>query len=131
MTKEERIAYQRNKRIENQNAYTKRYEKSVGGYLMRMYRNMKSRVTGVQKQKHHLYVGKTLISKEEFYEWAMCSPMFHVLWPAYVASGYEQKLAPTVDRKDSGCGYELDNMEWVTHSVNSSRGAKARHAVQL
>lgn len=127
MTKEERLKYQQNRRKANGNADTKKYEKSLGGFIMRMYRNMKSRVTGVQKHKQHLYTGKAILTKEEFYEWALCSPMFRVLWPAYVASGYDRKLAPTVDRKDSSRGYELDNMEWVTHSVNSQRGAISRH----
>ena len=127
MTKEERLKYQQSRRKANGNADTKKYEKSVSGFLMRMYRNMKSRVTGVQKQKSHLYVGKSLLSKEDFYEWAECSPMFRVLWSSYVNSGYNRKLVPTVDRKDSSKGYELDNMEWVTHSVNSQRGAISRH----
>jgi hypothetical protein len=129
MDKEQRLKWQREHRKATGNSSTKKYEKSPGGFLMRMYRNMKSRITGIQKKKAHLYVGKELISKEEFYEWAMCSPMFLVLWPAYVRSGYDQKLSPTVDRKDSSIGYVLSNMEWVTHSVNSQRGATKRHEV--
>ena len=34
----------------------------------------------------------------------------------------------SVDRVDSSKGYELSNMEWVTHSENSRRGAVNRHA---
>lgn len=131
MNKEERLLYQQRNRKENNNAYTKKYEKTVNGYLMRMYRNMKSRITGVQKKKAHLYEGKELLLKEEFYEWAKCSPMFMVLWDKYVSSGYEQKQAPTVDRKNSDVGYRLDNMEWVSHSVNSKRGSQSRHGIQL
>jgi hypothetical protein len=131
VTKEERLLYQKERRKQTNNAYTKKYEKTLGGFIMRMYRNMKSRVSGVQKEKHHLYEGKEILSKEEFYEWALCSPMFRVLWPTYVSSGYPQKLAPTVDRKDSTKGYTLDNMEWVTHSVNSKRGAINRHATRV
>lgn len=69
MTKEERLKYQRERRKLNGNLYTKRYEKTEAGFLMRMYRNMKSRVTGVQSKKAHLYKGKDLLAKEDFYEW--------------------------------------------------------------
>lgn len=123
-----RNEYQRNRRKLNQNAYTKKYEKTEKGFLMRMYRNMQSRVTGVQRQKAHLYLGKELLSREEFYEWASCSPMFMVLFHQYKENGFCRKLAPTVDRVDSSIGYVLGNMQWVTQSVNSSRGSKSRHA---
>lgn len=91
---------------------------------MRAYRNMKSRVEGVQKLKHHLYNGKTLLGKEDFLDWAVDHPTFKVLFTAWEASDYDRKLTPSVDRIDSSQGYELGNMEWVTHSENSSRGAK-------
>jgi hypothetical protein len=102
------------------------YEKTLPGYLMRTYRNMKSRVTGIQKKKSHLYLGLEILPKEEFYEWANCSPMFLCLYHQYVASGFDLKKAPSVDRIDSSKGYTLDNMQWVSHSVNSSRGAKSQ-----
>ena len=35
-------------------AVDKKYEKTKKGFLMRLYRNMQSRVQGVQKKKHHL-----------------------------------------------------------------------------
>lgn len=99
------------------------YEKSPQGFLMRLYRNMKSRINGVQKQKKHLYAGKYLLPKEQFYEWAKNNQKFAELYATYVASGYERKLAPSVDRIDSEKGYEIDNMEFVTMSENSRRGS--------
>jgi hypothetical protein len=121
MTKEERLEYQRNRRLINGNLDTKTYEKTMNGFLMRMYRNMKSRITGVQSKKAHLYLGKELMDKESFYEFAKCSPMFLTLFYQYEGSGYAQKLAPTADRIDSSKGYTIDNIQWVTHSVNSGR----------
>jgi hypothetical protein len=123
MTKEERLVYQRQRRKLTGNQATLKYEKTVNGFLMRLYRNMKSRIQGVQKQKAHLYCGKELLDKEVFYSWAKDSPEFKVLWEKWVASDHEQKLAPSVDRKDSEVGYVLGNMEWVTQSENSRRGA--------
>lgn len=111
----------------NGNRDTKTYEKTVNGFLMRMYRNMKSRIIGVQSKKAHLYQGKELMDKELFYEFAKYSPMFRTLFYQYEGSGYAQKLAPTPDRIDSAKGYTMDNIQWVTHSVNSSRITRGTH----
>ena len=120
---EKQLARQRERRRLSDNANTKKYEKTKKGKLMRMYRNMQSRIGGVQKLKAHLYAGKDILSRNEFYEWALASDKFHQLFDAWEKSGYERKLSPSVDRIDSSLGYEIDNMEWVTHSENSRRGA--------
>lgn len=99
------------------------YEKTKNGFLMRLYRNMKSRVTGIHRVKFHLYKGKELLDKEVFYTWAKDSKKFHRLFKDWEMSGYQQSLTPSVDRIDPTKGYMLDNMEWVTHSENSRRGA--------
>lgn len=123
MTKDERLANQRQRRKDNGNAYTLKYERTKPGKLMRIYRNMKSRIEGVQWHKAHLYRDMALIGKQHFYIWANASKDFHRLFDEWVESGYQRKLAPSVDRKDSDRGYEIGNMEWVTHSENSRRGA--------
>lgn len=126
----DRLAYQRERRKATGNACTQKYERTKHGKLMRIYRNMKSRIEGVQKSKAHLYAGKYLMPKEEFYVWAIMSPDFHRLYAEWVESGYERKLAPSVDRKDSSIGYRAWNMEWVTHSENSRRGSVAPRGTQ-
>ena len=123
----DRLAYQRNYRRNNNNFHTKMYEKTEQGFLMRAYRNMKSRVEGVQKIKFHLYEGKELLNKEEFYEWSKSNPTFHKLYAEYKNSGFERKFAPSVDRIDPNKGYSINNMEWVTMSENSTRGSISRH----
>lgn len=122
----DRLAYQREYRKRNNDIHTKRYEKTVSGFLMRLYRNMQSRIEGVQKIKHHLYEGKPLIDRKSFYDWSLGSPEFYKLFGQYKEQGFPRKLSPSVDRKDSSKGYELDNMEWVTMSENSRRGAVNR-----
>lgn len=124
---EDQLEKQRIKRKENGNAATHKYEKTKHGFLMRLYRNMQSRVDGVQKQKFHLYEGKSLLKRDEFYEWASSNDAFHKLFKIWEDSGYERKLAPSVDRVNSAIGYYLSNMEFVTQSVNSSRGSLSRH----
>lgn len=123
----EALAEQRARRKANGNADTKKYEKTVNGFLMRLYRNMQSRVTGVQAAKYHLYKDKELLSREDFYSWAHASPEFLPMYTIYVESGYNQKLAPTVDRRESCRGYTTDNMRWLTHSENSRLGAISRY----
>lgn len=118
---------QRIKRSANRNEATHKYEKTPNGFLMREYRNMESRVTGVQKQKAHLYLGLPLLDRDSFYAWANLQMTFHDLFQMWWLSGYNRKLTPTVDRINSSKGYEIGNMEWVTHSVNSQRGAVSRN----
>jgi hypothetical protein len=110
-------------------AYNVTYTKSHKGFIMRVYRNMQSRVQGVQWRKAHLYAGKSLLSREQFYEWAFTSAEFHELFAAWEFSGYARQYTPSVDRIDSSRGYELENMEWVTHSENSRRGNQSRIAM--
>jgi hypothetical protein len=105
-------------RIETKNKSTHKYEKTKKGFLMRLYRNMKSRITGVQSKKHHLYKGKSLLEKNDFYSWALKSKDFHELFDIWEKSKYEQTLTPSVDRILFNKGYELENMRWVTFSEN-------------
>ncbi len=122
---------QRIKRKENKNETTHKYEKTPTGFLMREYRNMESRVTGVQKEKAHLYLGLPLLDRFEFYDWAKSQQSFFVLFKIWENKGYDRKLTPTVDRIDSSKGYEFGNMEWVTHSENSRRGSVSTKRVKI
>jgi hypothetical protein len=127
MTHEEIMARQRRIRRANGNAWTKKYEKSPNGFLMRLYRNMQSRVMGIQKQKYHLYKGKYLLPREEFKEWALNSPKFWIMFDIWEWKKYDRKLTPTVNRIDPTKGYEATNMEWLTHSENSRLGSIGAH----
>ena len=126
MTKEEKNKRNREYRALTNNAATKKYEKTEKGFLMRSYRNMQSRVTGVQKGKFHLYKGKELLDRDLFYDWAFNNETFNYLFKEWTDNGYNRKLTPSVDRIDSSKGYFLENMEWVTHSENSRRGNISR-----
>ena len=130
MTQEERNKQQRIRRKADGNITTHRYEKTPKGFLMRKYRNMQSRVCGVQWLKAHLYLGKELLSREAFYKWALQSDDFNRMYLAWVESNYERKLCPTVDRIDPKYGYVLENMRWLTHSENSKLGAINRNRKQ-
>ena len=126
MTHEERLKRQRERRKQNGNLYTNRYEKTFNGFLMRKYRNMLSRVSGVQWRKEHLYGGLSILPREEFYKWAKKSRKLKRLFKEWKDSGYKRKICPSVNRIDSSKGYQLGNMEWITHSENSRLGNISR-----
>jgi hypothetical protein len=115
------------KRIRTGNWSYKKYEKTKDGFLMRAYRNMKSRVSGIQKLKSHLYLGKELLPKEEFYKFSLDSKDFHNLFEVWEKSNYDRKLTPSIDRINSDLGYLLVNIRWITHSENSRLGSIKRH----
>lgn len=117
---------QKKYRTEISDVCTKKYEKTKKGFLVRLYRNMQSRITGVQKQKFHLYKGLPLLGRDEFYAWALSSDDFNRLFSDYEKSGYDRKLAPSVDRMDSKLGYEIHNMQFITHLQNSAKATKER-----
>ena len=76
----DKLEWQRNRRANNDNSWTRKYEKTKKGFLVRMYRNMKSRTCGIQKKKSHLYLGLSLVEKELFYNWALNSELFHLMF---------------------------------------------------
>ena len=73
-----------------------------------------------------VYTGKSLLDRDEFYSWALTHVVFQSLFENWEQSGYNRKLTPSVDRVNSGLGYTLENMEWVTHGENSRRGSNNR-----
>lgn len=110
----------RERRSKNNNSSTLKYEKTRKGKLVRTYRNMTSRVKGILKSKNHLYLGLEILDKEIFYEWSLANDDYNKLFDDWVASNYDLKLSPSIDRRDSSKGYVLDNMRWVTFKFNSA-----------
>ena len=98
---------------------------------MRTYRNMQSRITGIQYKKHHLYNGKELLSKVEFYDWSLNNISFNKLFEEWEAKNYHNRLTPSIDRIDTKDGYKIDNMQWITHSENSKKGSISRHTNKI
>ena len=123
---EQLLEKQRQKRKDTCNAVTKKYERTKKGKLMRTYRNMQSRVTGIIKNKRHLYDGKGIVARDEFYDWSLSQSEFHRLYDDWVKSGYKNTLSPSIDRIDTNLGYVSGNMRWLTHSENSALSSRRR-----
>lgn len=113
---------QRERRAKNGNRNTKKYEKTKKGFLVRCYRNMLSRVTGVTKNKNHLYLGKEILDKKVFYEFSLSNNKFNKLFDYWESVDYERRLTPSIDRIDPKRGYSIDNIQWITFSENCRRG---------
>lgn len=126
MSREEENRKQRERRKKNGNKNTKKYEKTKKGFLVRCYRNMLSRVTGVTKNKNHLYLGKSILEKDDFYDWALNDADFNILFDEWVESDYERRLTPSIDRLDTSEGYFIDNMRFISFSDNCRLGALNR-----
>lgn len=84
-----KLQKQKEYRNRTSNSVTKAYEKTKKGFLMRTYRNMKSRVSGVLKNKNHLYLGKELLDKEIFYEFSLNNNSFNLLFENWEKSNYD------------------------------------------
>jgi hypothetical protein len=116
------------KRLATRQGYCSSHKKRVttSAFLGNLYSKMLRRTKGKDTKNPHLYVGKTILPREVFKEWSMNHPHFLSLYKRWVLSGYDRKLAPSVNRMDSKRGYTLDNIEWVTFSQNASLAGTVR-----
>lgn len=80
-------------------------------YLNRKYLNMQRRCW----DRPDMYIDFTW---SEFLTWASNDFIFDNMYSHWKASGRPNRLTPTVDRINDCLGYELDNIQWLTHSDN-------------
>jgi len=118
------LARQRERRKRNNNADTKKYERTKKGKLMRTYRNMESRTKGIVHKGQHLYSDLQILPRQSFYDWSLSDEGFNRIFGEWVKAGYDRKLSPSIDRIDTKGGYTEGNIRWVTHSENSRSGGK-------
>ena len=104
--------------------YSRKYRKTKRGYLSKTYTNMDGRVKG--RSKPWLYKGLPICGRHDFIDWSINDRMFNMLFEEWERSGYDLKLAPSIDRLDSNGGYTFGNISWITQSENSQRGAFSR-----
>lgn len=100
------------------NEVKRNYRRTPKGYIVCLYNTIRSRV-----QRNKDYQGLHLLTREEFYAWAF-SEEFERLFEEYKKSGWDRKLAPSVDRIVPEKGYAAPNMRWLTVSENSARSGK-------
>jgi hypothetical protein len=114
--------WQRERRKQNGYKDQNKYRKTLKGYMVYAYNGMLQRTK--PSSSDAAYRGLPLLSNQEFREFTLNNQDYHRLFNNWVESGYNHKLSPSIDRIESTKGYTLDNIRWVTHSVNSSLGSK-------
>lgn len=89
------------------------------------YYVLKERTEGRTKQRHNSF-GKELISKDDFYAWFDENiDSFMALHDTYVASNFDRKLIPSIDRLNNDLGYVRGNMQWITLTDNARKANKS------
>lgn len=63
-----------------------------------------------------------ILSKKEFKAFAFCSEELKSLHEDWIASGFDIKKTPSIDRVNNERGYVLGNMQFITHSKNVIKG---------
>jgi hypothetical protein len=66
------------------------------------------------------------ITKEEFFEITNNNEVLKELYENWKANKYILKLSPSVDRINPNLGYEPTNIQFLTHSENTSKGNRER-----
>ena len=66
-------------------------------------------------------------SKQELTTWLLNQEKFKELYSAWVASGYNSRSKPSVDRIDDFKTYSLSNIQLVTFRENEAKGHSDRH----
>lgn len=57
-------------------------------------------------------------SVDDLKQWCLAQPLYHSLHAAWVASGFQRSLAPSVDRKDDYQPYSLNNIQLMEAGEN-------------
>lgn len=105
-----------------------RYKLDVNRILLYKYYGIRARSEeGYYHTNKYTVTGMPYLSKKEFMEWANDNMIkFMELYRVWAKSGFLKRLSPSVDRIDNKLGYTRDNLQWLTHGENSSKGNKSR-----
>lgn len=92
-------------------------------YLGTCYSEMSRRIKTFDKLRPNYY-GLTKCTKEEFLNKFLEDESFLELYKGWQESGFQRRMAPSIDRIDNKKGYTLDNIEFISHGENSCKDKK-------
>lgn len=90
------------------------YTRTEIGHIEKIYRNQINRSRLRVDPPPEYTVGQLI-------KWATNQEIFHILYNAWVESGFDKWLAPSFDRIDDYCHYTLNNLQIVTWRENNYR----------
>lgn len=90
-------------------------------FLKFRYDSMINRINGHNTIR---YKNLPILSRTEFYDWALCQGQLFVLYHEWNRRNHQRKYMPTIDRINPLGGYTLHNIRWLTQSKNSSIGGR-------
>ncbi len=108
--------------------YTFQRKTNIRPFLYHKYKNIENRV---MRENNSSAYGKFMPTWNEFFKAFHKNKKLKKLMNEWAKSGFERKLVPSVDRIDDNFGYEIDNIQWITWSENSRKGALKRHYKNL
>lgn len=99
--------------------------RSFTGYASELFYKVIFRV----KHQETYKAREICFTKTEFLTFILNNPEYKSLHAAWVASGYDKKLSPSVDRVDNEGHYTLANIQIITKSANTSKENLRRKAI--
>lgn len=96
--------------------------KTIDGFINAIYSGMNYRTKGRTK-KTEQYKNKSILPRDKFVKWSKFNKDFRRLFKLWSENNYIKGLTPSINRINSYLGYDLDNIEWTTYSMNSYLGA--------
>lgn len=99
-----------------------RYRYSIDRLKKHKYKGIINRCHGKHKNHNYTVLGKPYLTWGEFLEWwDKNNDIFLPLYNEWEKSGFQNKLAPSIDRIKEDGVYEPSNMQWLTLSENCSK----------
>lgn len=126
MEKSKKCTYKNCCKLSNNNDIYCRFhdrKATISRFLSTLYTSMSRRVKGKQTKRPDLYLGKPIMPRDVFLNWARNHPEFLKLYKRWVMCDFDRRLTPTLNRMRSDGGYTLDNVEWMTNSQNCGLSA--------
>lgn len=90
-------------------------------YLSTRYSEIKQRCINLKYKRSDIYNGKLDMTREGFIKKFINDITFLRLFKEWQDSGFQYKLAPSIDRINNDGNYHLDNIQIITHGANSSK----------
>ena len=105
---------------------TQSYHRSYEGYSNYLYNSIQGRLRFCDSYSYRICE----FNKIEFLHWLFNYTKYDELYEQWFKSGFNRSLAPSIDRIDNDGDYTFDNIQLITVSENSTKGAMETRGYQ-